>query len=244
MSRVISPRRLSQALVVFCAVLLFASAAQAETKTWNIANDFPLTPLNPAPDKYGHKAVWWFSYGALDNAANRYPRMKYFFGPAELEAACGIKDGFTWKTQNSVTEGALAIGYNAGPTVEEGQDQCAPHVTLPTKTVFMHPELSGKGFGAVLRWKASLTGTVTVSGSVQLVDSYTEFALKGIRWEFDRGATRVIGPLEAFGTSQASFGPVGVPVVKGEFLNLEVGAALGHNGAYDTTAVTLTITSP
>jgi hypothetical protein len=245
MSNVISLRRSSQiVLAALCVGLLFAAIAQAETKTWNLSSDFPLTKLNPAPDKYGHKSVWYFSYGVLDNAANKYPKMKYFFGPAELEAACGTKEGYTWKRINSVTGGALGIGYNAGPTVEEGQDQCAPYVTLPTKNVFMHPELAGKGFAAVIRWKSKLTGTVTASGSVQLVDSYNAFSIKGISWEFDRGATRVVGPFEDLDTNQMSFGPVEVPVVKGEFLNLEVGAAPGHNGAYDTTDVSLTITSP
>jgi hypothetical protein len=243
MSKVISLRHSSQfVLAALCGLLLFAASARAEERTWNLASEFGSLAKNPAPDKYGHKAVWYYSVGRPDRL--KYPNLKYFFGAPAVEAACGIKEVYEWD-QHAQVEGAPAVWYNAGPTVEEGQDQCAPYVTLPTKTVFMHPKIGTPGssvvYDAVVRWKSYKTGTVTVSGSVQLVDSYPA---KGISWGLDRGETRLVGPTESSETNLMSFGPMTVSVVSGEYLNLEVGREPAVFGYYDSTAVSLTITSP
>jgi hypothetical protein len=138
------------------------------------------------------------------------------------------------------------ILYNSGPTVEEGRDPC-DGATFATKTVLMHPEFGGKGRSAVARWKSPIAGSVTVSGSVQLVDP-NGVLVKGISWKLfgsrKRGETTIAGPYETHETNLMSFGPTSVSVVKGEYLNLQLGTAIGSNGAFNTTAVSLTITSP
>jgi hypothetical protein len=230
-SKVILPRQaLWAALVASVGMLLFAATTRAETKTWNLANDFPVIKQNPAFDKYRHR-VWFFSQGEAHNALNKYPELTHFFDPAEEEAACGIKDFYEFDAQKSVTE-TPAIWYNAGSTVERGSNRCAPSATYPAKTAFMHP---GFYHDAVVRWKSYITGMVTVTGSVEPVDAL----VTGISWELDRGSTILVGPIEAFEDSLTSFGPITVSVVKGEFLNF----AIGGDGGFDSTAVTLTITS-
>ena len=139
MCKVISRRQvLSAALVASTGVLLFAATAQAETKTWNLANEFPLIKQNPAPDKYGDKGVWFFSRGEAHNPLNKYPKLSRFFDPAEEEAACGVKDFYEFG-MNKHVNGLPAIWYNAGSTIERGSNRCAASATFPGKTVFMHP---------------------------------------------------------------------------------------------------------
>jgi hypothetical protein len=170
-----------------------------------------------------------------------------FFSPAEVEATCGtaVKGVFDWDAQKSV-EGTPAVWYNAGPTVEEGQDLCAPMATLPTKTVFMHGALAGstkspKFLDAVVRWKAPITGTVTFAGSVRPVDSFVRDS--GISWQFDKGQV-ILASGEIKEDNLMAFGPLEVSVVSGEYFNLELGRAPGTYGNNDSTAVTLTVTSP
>jgi hypothetical protein len=242
MSKVIALRHRWQVVfVVCCGMLVFVATAQAETKTWNLASEFSLIKKNPTPDKYGHKSVWYYAHGPADSAV-KYSKMKYFRGPAEEQAGCGIEEVYAWNRLNSVSA-TPAIWYNAGPTVHEGQDRCAGDVTLPSKTAFMHPEATyaETSDDAVVCWKSPIKGTVTVTGSAQLVDS---FPTKGISWEFDKGATVLAGPGESLGTGLISFGPMEISVKKGEHLNLEIGRAMGVNGSYDSTAVTLNIESP
>jgi hypothetical protein len=240
MSRAILPRHAVQvAVAAFCGVLVAAATAQAETKTWSLGSEFPRTAQNPVSDKYGNKAVWSYMSGVPDGT--RYAKLAHFFGAAEVEAACGIKEVYEWAKEASV-EVPPAIWYNAGPTVEEGQDLCAPRVTLATKTAFMHPKLGKPGsrvVDAVARWKSPITGTVTVSGWVQRVDS----APRGIAWHFDRGTT-VLASGESFEDNVMPFETANLSVLKGEFLNLEVGRALTDPGFNDSTAVSVTITSP
>ena len=232
-------------VVLLCCIgaIVFASNAYAETKTWNLANDFPLAKQNPAPDKYGHKGIWYYSQGTVVKGVTKYPLLKHFIDPAEEQSACGVEGFYVW---NKSEQSTPVILYNSGPLVEEGKDPCdgAP---FAAKTVFMHPEFGGKGNSAVARWKSPITGSVTVSGSVQLVDPNGVHA-KGISWKLARwrktGETIIAGPSETHETNLMSFGPTSVPVVKGEYLNLQLGTAMGSNGAYNTTAVSLTITSP
>jgi hypothetical protein len=244
MRKVISPRQSLWIVLVACiGFILLSSPAHAETKAWNLANEFSLAKLNPAPDKYGDKNTWYYSQGTIVKGVAKYPLLKYFIDPAEEQAACGVEGFYVWDKAEQSTP---VILYNSGPMVEAGRDPCdgAP---FATKTVFMHPEFGGKGRSAVARWKSPTTGTVTVSGSVQLVDP-NGVLVKGISWKLSgsrkRAETTIAGPYETHETNLMSFGPTSVSVIKGEFLNLQLGTAMGSNGAYNTTAVSLMITSP
>lgn len=246
MSTFVSGWRLSHLLLLaFSCLLVLAGSAQAKPKvpppySWNLAADFPLTAQNAAPDKYGDKNIWFYSQSNGHEPSTKYAKMKTYVGPAEEEASCGVKGFHVWEKRHS-TNGTPGIVFNAGPTVEEGETSCAPHARFAANTVFMSPEFLGDGHASVVRWHSIVTGNVTVSGSVQLVDS---FPSKGIRWELDNGVTPVVGPFEEYGTSLMSFGPVTVPVVKGNYLNLVVRPAAAATGAFDSTAVSLTISYP
>jgi hypothetical protein len=129
MCQLIQLRRWSQAvLVALGAVLLVVGTAQAKKpkntppETWNLANEFPKSRKNPAADKYGNRKVWLFASETANGA--EYKRMKYFDGPAKLEAECGLKNSYLF-----TTSGTPAILYNGGPTLEEGQNRCAPSAT-------------------------------------------------------------------------------------------------------------------
>ena len=237
MSKVTLVRHWSRTvLVTFCAALLFAAAAQAEARTWSLANDFPLTKLNPAPDKYGHKGTWAYMYS---KQPGRYLKLTQFYDAATLESTCGV-DFYVWNKTKENSLSTPAIFYNAGETIEPPNttNRCNPSTTFPAKTVFLHPQFLGGP--AVVRWKSSVTGTVTVSGSVQCTDPN----ITGISWQLDRNSTVLLGPFETYEDNLMPFGPTAVSVVRGEFLYLKVGLAAGANGASDTTAVNLTITSP
>ena len=80
---------------------------------------------------------------------------------------------------------------------------------------------------------------VTVSGSVEGLDSHVE----GIAWQLDRGSTVLLGPVEQANDTLTPFGPVVVSVVAGESLYFDVGPKVGTVGHFDTTAVTLNITT-
>lgn len=225
-------------------LVLFAATAQAEPRTWNLANEFPLTKRNPAPDKYGNEAVWWYEHGVA--GGSRFAKYGRLFGPGEEEAACGpaLGEVYGWGGRKGV-EGTPALWYNAGPTVEEGQDLCAPFATLPSETVFMHPAVTGRHskhfVDSVARWKSPMTGTVTISGSIQPVDSHVSNS--GVSWQFDKGQV-MLAAGESAEDALTSFGPIEVPVIQNEYLNLEVGHSAGVYGYYDSTAVVLSITSP
>jgi len=242
MSNVISLRHLSRTvLVAFCGVLLFAAAAQAKTKlppetTWNLASEFGLqAKQNPAKDKYRDKAVWSYMYGEAD-APSSYSLMKYRISPKKVEKACGPYDFYEWNTLLSTT-GTPTIYYNAGP---EQSNRCAPYARFPAQTAFMHPEAGGGTLNAVVGWKSPITGTVTLSGSIESTDHYVE----GISWQLDQGSTILSGPTEQADNNPTSFGPIEISVTAGESVYLDVGPKLGTLGRFDTTAVSLTIASP
>jgi hypothetical protein len=230
-------------LVALCAVLLVAGTAQAKKpknippETWNLASEFPTSRKNPAADKYGNRKVWLFASETANGA--EYRRMKYFDGPAKLEAECGLKNSYLF-----TSSGTPAILYNGGPTLEEGQNQCASSATYRTKTVIVSPGHFTADY-AVVGWQSPITGAVTVSGSVEPVDSGISQPPSGIEFRLDYGSTVLAGPTESHEDKEIPFGPLAVSVTRGHSLYLKVGAAAWpSNGAWDSTAIALTITYP
>jgi hypothetical protein len=241
MTRVTSRYTLQAVLAICCGAFLFAASAHAESRTWNLAGEFPVKKKNPSEDKYKDKGVWSYMYGEADTPST-YTLMTHFFKPKKEEGKCHVQDFYGFGRTGSV-EGTPGIWYNAGPTVERGMDRCAPYAIFPSKTAFMHPEFSRLPEftnNAVVGWKSPVTGTVTVSGSVECVDEY----VSGISWQLDQGSAVLLGPVEADEDGFRSFGPIEVSVTAGEYLYLEIGRAIGVDGAFDSTAVALTIESP
>jgi hypothetical protein len=198
-----------------------------------------LDKKNPAPDKYKDPHVWTFMGGEANNPGS-YEKLGHFVSPLQVAERCpSVHDFYEWKKGRNTIFDTPGDFYNAGPAIEEGQTECAPHAAFPAKTFFMAPEFGGKGHAAIVRWKSPITGLVTVAGSVQCVDSF----VTGVTWELKQGVTTLFGPTENTGDSLMSFGPMEIRVVRGEALNLAVGLGKSSHGAYDSTAVNLTITS-
>jgi hypothetical protein len=178
-------------------------------------------------------------YGS-ENTPASYKKLPNYFGPEAVEAYCNIKNIHQYdKLKNP--NGTPAIFYNAGETIPAGpENHCDHSVTLPGKTVFMHPQANGD-LDAIVRWKSTVKGTVTVSGSVECVDEF----VTGISWQLDKNSTVILGPTEVHDNALRTFGPVTVPVTnRNDFLYLEMKHAADASGTGDSTAVSLTITSP
>ena len=118
---------------------------------------------------------------------------------------------------------------------------CSAHA-FAAKSLYMAPSFGGEGSPAsIIAWKSPITGSVTVSGSLQLIDPNEQ----GITWELDQGATTITGPTDDLTNSTVSFGPTVLSVSAGQSLYLEVGAYAGASfpGGADETDVNFTITT-
>ncbi|HEX3433376.1 MAG TPA: hypothetical protein VHT25_04860 [Solirubrobacteraceae bacterium] len=243
MTRIISARR---ALTVALGVLLgaalsvalpTATASASKAKTWNVTKEAAIHQKeNPRPDRYHNLEVWSWMYGEADTPSS-YAVMENLFKPSVIKKECGVKGEHEWNRLPSLFTGLPAVLYYNGPTIERGQNECARSAEYPTKTFFMHPD-NESSLASIVRWKSPITGTVTVSGSVQPTDSNVE----GIVWQLDQGSTILLGPTEKADDSPTSFGPTTVSVSAGESLYLEIGPGLG-GGSFDTTAVALNISA-
>jgi hypothetical protein len=208
----------------------------AEQKTWAVTPAVAEHPEeNPFPDQLANPDVWSWMYGEADTPSS-YLLLEHFIPPAVNAQECSSKGFYEWNKGPTFFT-LPAVIYNSGPTAERGHlPRCAPSAEYPTKTFFMHPE-NRSSQAAVVRWKSPITGTVTVSGSVQPTDS----GVQGIVWQLDQGSTILLGPTEKADNSVTSFGPTAVSVTTGESLYFDIAPGSG-GGSYDTTAVNLTIT--
>jgi hypothetical protein len=212
----------------------FTYVSPEPNEPWDVTEAFAEHPeQNPLPDQFGHPAVWSWMYGEADTPST-YLLMEHRFLPANIAKQCSGTEGFYERNKGPTLFTLPAVIYNAGPTVERGHTGCAPSAEYPTKTFFMHPD-NKSSLAAVVRWKSPITGTVTVSGSVQPTDT----SLEGIDWQLDQGSTILIGPTGQADNSLTSFGPMTVSVTAGESLYFDVGRE--GDGFFDTTAVTLDI---
>jgi hypothetical protein len=223
---------------VLSAGLLTTTASAVTAKTWTIGETLVKGTghLNPAPDRFKDKAVWSYMWGEADTPSS-YVLDKSYANAKQEKRNCGTQEFRVWRGAGSLPPG---MWFNAGPAVEEGQDRCAPLAHYPADSFFMHPGLeAGPSNYAVARWKSPITGTITLSGSVQVIDA----GVSGVAWQLDNGSAILAGPGEMRDTSRAVFGPLTIQVVAGESLYLEVGRAAGVSGSNDGTEVSLTITS-
>jgi len=230
-------RTLIVCLGVALPVMLLATVANAaKPKTWEVTKEFAAhKKLNPAPDKYKDPDVWSWMYGEADTPSSYMP-MENFFPPQVNKRECDVTGFSEWNRSPEFFD-LPVVFYNAGPTVGRSRNQCARSAEYPTKTFFMHPD-NASSLASIVSWKSPITGTITVSGSVQPTDSNVE----GIVWQLDQGSTILIGPTEETSDSRTSFGPATVSVSTGESLYFEISRGI-DGGSYDTTAVNLDITS-
>jgi hypothetical protein len=215
-----------------------ARADAAEQQVWETREIGVHAHKNPIPDRHGDPEVWGWMYGEADTPGSYLLGTET--GSKRIEQACGedMDDLYQWTPAGTVASTPRII-YNAGASVEEGGDLCAPGASLAAKSLSLVPEEGGGNRYAVIGWKSPITGKVTITGSVHCTDS----TVSGIVWELDRGSTILLGPRERVTDQPKSFGPKTTSVVAGEFLYFEVGPKPGGDGLSDTTAVTLDISS-
>jgi hypothetical protein len=178
--------------------------------------------------------AWSRMYGEADDPAT-YNLMSVYLNEPFFESACGVKDDSSWDGSAAYLP---AVGYYAGKTLTPGQDACAPDITIKKNTLWMIPEAtSGGANAAILAWTASTSGTVTVSGSVQTIES----GLTGITWQVDHNATVLAGPVAMTTDTTKKFKSLTVDVLAGESIDLEI-AHINPDGYSDTVAVKMTVT--
>jgi hypothetical protein len=104
----------------------------AGSQTWDLSQSFAEHPEeNPLPDQFNNPDVWSWMFGEPARP-NSYVLMETLLSPQTTEENCGehVKRFYQW-----VGGHGTGVAYNAGPTVERGQDECAPFAEYPTKTV-------------------------------------------------------------------------------------------------------------
>ncbi len=217
------------------AVTISSTTAIAATpKTWDLVKESRAhRNENPIPDKNKVPETWSWMYGEADTPSSDL-LLEHLHTPPEIKAVCGVRGFYEWNTGPGIA--ALpAVFYSIGPAVPRGGNACAPSAEYPRKAFFMHPD-NGSSLAAVVRWKAPVTRTFAVSGSIQPMDSNVQ----GIVWQLDKGSTILAGPSEKTDDTLTSFGPITVAVSAGESLYLEMTKGIA-GGSFDTTSVTLRI---
>jgi hypothetical protein len=160
--------------------------------------------------------------------------MSVYLNEPLYESACGVKDDSSWDGSASYFP---AVGYYAGKSITPGQDSCAPDITLKKNTLWMAPEATTGGPGAaILAWTAPVSGPVTVSGSVQTVES----GITGITWQVDHNTTVLAGPTSMTTDTTDKVKPVKITVTSGESIDLEI-AHVNPDGYSDSAAVKMTV---
>ena len=159
----------------------------AEPQTWDLTKSFGEHPEeNPLPDQFNNPGVWSRMYGKVSTPGKAL-LLETFHSTAEGESSCGVKGFVAWTAGSSLFS-LPQVFHNAGPTVEEGENECALRAKYPANTAFMHPAFGGT-VGAIARWKSPITGVVTVSGSVEPTDS----GISGIVWQLRQGEKKTTG---------------------------------------------------
>jgi hypothetical protein len=202
----------------------------APAKVWDLTTDFASHPeLNPAPDQYGDSGVWSWEYGT-GGQQDTY-RLDT---PYNSDSACHVENIYTWADGGSDP----FVTYNSGPTIVR---ICGFAENWDSHTIIVSPGAESEGTGAldsIIGWKSPITGEVTVSGSIEGLNTYEP----GITWELYRGAENLAGPITESNNQLSTIGPMSVTVDSGQSLYLEIGAG-GTSGDYDDCALTFTITS-
>ena len=153
--------------------------------TWNLADDFRLSPdqANPGPDGHGNEQVWHY----MESASFARDPATYSLLPDFITDAFLIEGLEQWQgTQGSSPNNRLpAVGINASGAAQEIDGlSWAPGI------VRLHPSSSKL---AVVGWQSPIDGTVSVHGSFDDLDTRCG---NGIAWYVEDGTgTLAQGPL-------------------------------------------------
>jgi hypothetical protein len=200
-------------------------------KVWDLTTDFASHPeLNPAPDQYGDAGVWSYEYGT----AGQQSTYELDTGYKWVNPACTYPNVYIWANNGSNP----FVAYNSGPTIPAF---CGFAENWNGHTIIVSPgadSSGGSGVASIIGWKSPLTGEVTVSATIQGINTYEP----GITWELYQGGEDLTGPITETNNQLSTIGLVSVSVTSGQSLYLEIGAG-GTGGEFDDCTLTFTIES-
>jgi hypothetical protein len=183
---------------------------------YNAVTDFSASQNPYGPWSYGYKTT---SVSTL----NLYATHNYVFGPA-LE---------TWTAGGSCCP--MVVRNNTGATLTY---PTATSVTQPVDLLNLHPGPLGEK--SVVRWTAPTSGTYSIAGRFQGLDSVggttTDVTI------LHNSATIFTGNINGYG-NQANFSLAARPVVAGDTIDFQVGWGSNNGHSYDSTGLAATITS-
>jgi hypothetical protein len=227
------PRLVISVLVaVLSAGVLFQAPAGAGMLSWNLAEDFSVSPnqANPNPDQYGNPDVWYFMAGRAQDTSS-YALLSSFVSDAfDVDGLEQWQGPFEPGDSNA---GLPAVGINA-----TGIDQHPTTFTWPAGAIRIHPLLRRS---VVVGWKSPIDGAVTIDASFDDMDSTGG---NGIRW----AALLKEGTFESLLATGincngcgAGFATSLVFVSKGDVVYFIVGSYRG-DANFDSTALDVTVT--
>ena len=218
------------------------SASVASAHTWNLANDFALSPngvtapANPFPDSYTNGGVWAAGYGGGGTySATVYSGLTSFtVAPASdwLEGVGGVPGAEAWRAP----EGYPYTGVNS---------TASSAYVWPAESVFMHPatDTSGEQPRAAVRWVSPVTGTISIEAAFSDEDcgggdgsDYSVDVLPTGSSTFTHLASKALGYC-----GSGSYNNGAVSVKAGDAYYFSVGDGGNASFEFDTTGVSVTI---
>jgi hypothetical protein len=217
-------------------------ASGASAHTWNLENDFALSPdgvtapPNPWPDSYANSGVWTAGFGGGGSYGGTTYSGLSTFTPASAsnwaEAAGGSPGAETW----TAAEGYPYTGVNSTTSTV---------FVWPGESTFMHPapDNSGEQPRAAVRWVSPVTGTVSIEAAFNDEDcgggdgsDYSIDVQPAGSSTFTNLASKALGYC---GSGSYSSGPISVHA--GDAYYFSVGDGGNGDFTFDTTGVSVDI---
>jgi hypothetical protein len=217
---------------VLSAGLLFQAPAGAGMLSWNLAEDFSVSPYqaNPNADQYGNPDVWYFMEGRAQDTSS-YALLSSFVSDAF--AVDGLEQWQGPFDPGDPNAGLPAVGINA-----TGIDQHPTTFTWPAGAIRIHPLLRRS---VVVGWQSPIDGAVEIDASFNDMDITGG---NGIRWAalLKEGSFETLLATGINGNGGGGgFSTSLVFLSKGDFIYFIVGSYRGDY-SFDSTQLDVTIT--
>jgi hypothetical protein len=210
-------------LAIICAQT--ASAAGGPASHWSMARDFRLAPgqQNPSADEYGHPGVWSYMQSTADTHDPATYSLLPVFQTNEANVT-GLED-WTSSPCLGASDCFPHVGINA-----TGSDQVLNGGTIvwPAGAILIHPSPTNM---AVVRWTSPISGRVTMSGSLTLVQQPN--CGNGVVATIDSSARTLVNSLVT-PTDPTSTFTVRLTVHRGNAYYLTINANQGDYGCDST----------
>jgi hypothetical protein len=243
-------RRLALRLAAVAALIaatMLALPALSGAHTWNLAQDFALSPdgvtapPNPFTDSYGNAGVWAAGWGgggtySTSGGVTAYSGLGVFT----------VAPASSWSEGVGGTPGAEAwIGPESYPYTGVNSTS-SPAAVWPAESVFMHPyvDTAIEQPRAAVRWVSPVTGTVSIEAAFNDLDCGGG---DGMDYSVDvqpagsTTLTHLAGKAVGY-CGSGSYSAAAVSVTKGDTYYFSVGDGGHAEFSWDTTGVTVNIT--